>query len=143
MPIYKCSSNGKYRIGNGACVYSTKAQAEKVYRAILAQGEFAAKVVSFDFDGTLSTKKGQDKAKELLAENYRVLIVTARQSTDSKEVFDVADKIGIRRSDIYFTNGANKWSLIKRLGIAIHYDNNPEQVDLINKMTKTEGKLFK
>ena len=143
MPIYKCLSNGKYRIGNGSCIYETQGQAEKVYRAILAQGEFAAKVVSFDFDGTLSTKKGKDKAKELLAENYRVLIVTARQSTDSKAVFEVADKIGIRRSDIYFTNGKSKWSVIKNLGIAIHYDNNPEQVDLINKMTKTEGKLFK
>ena len=143
MPIYKCSSNGKYRIGNGSCLYDTQGKAEKVYRAILAQGEFAAKVVSFDFDGTLSTKKGQDKAKELLAENYRVLIVTARQSTDSKAVFEMADKIGIRRSDIYFTNGKAKWSIVKNLGIAIHYDNNPEQIDLINKMTKTEGKLFK
>jgi len=143
MPIYKCSSNGKYRIGNGSCIYSNKAQAEKVYHAILAQGEFAAKVVSFDFDDTLSTAKGQEKAKQLLAENYRVLIITARQSKDSKEVFDVADKLGIRRSDIFFTNGGNKWSVVKRLGVAIHYDNNQEQVDLINKMTKTEGKLFK
>ena len=143
MPIYKCSSNGKYRIGNGSCIYNTKAQAEKVYRAILAQGEFANKIVSFDFDGTLSTSEGQNKALNLIKEGYRVFIVTARQSKDSKEVFDVADKLGIRRSDIYFTNGANKWSVIKRLGIAIHYDNNPEQVDLINKMTKTEGKLFK
>jgi len=143
MPIYKCSSNGKYRIGNGSCIYSNKAQAEKVYRAILAQGEFAAKVVSFDFDDTLSTSKGQEKAKQMLAEGYRVLIITARQSKDSKEVFDVADKLGIRRSDIYFTNGGNKWSVVKRLGVAIHYDNNQEQIDLINKMTKTEGKLFK
>lgn len=143
MPIYKCSSNGKYRIGNGSCIYSTKAQAEKVYRAILAQGDFAAKIVSFDFDGTLSTPKGQEKALNLIKEGYRVFIITARQSKDSKEVFDVADKLGIRRSDIYFTNGKNKWETVKRLGIAIHYDNNPEQVDLINKMTKTEGKLFK
>lgn len=142
MPIYKCS-NGKYRIGNGSCIYDTKGKAEKVYRAILAQGEFATKIVSFDFDGTLSTAKGQEKAKQLLAENYRVLIITARQSKDSKEVYDVADKLGIRRSDIYFTNGANKWSVVKRLGVAIHYDNNQEQIDLINKMTKTEGKLFK
>ena len=112
MPIYKCS-NSKYRIGNGACIYDTKGKAEKVYRAILAQGEFAAKVVSFDFDGTLSTKKGQDKAKQLLAEGYRVLIVTARQSKDSKEVFDVADKIGIRRSDIYFTNGKSPKEYVK------------------------------
>jgi len=142
MPIYKCS-NGKYRIGNGSCLYDTQAKAEKVYRAILAQGEFAAKVVSFDFDDTLSTAKGQEKAKQLLAEGYRVLIITARQSKDSKAVFEVADKLGIRRSDIYFTNGANKWHIIKRLGVAIHYDNNKEQIDLINKMTKTEGKLFK
>jgi hypothetical protein len=142
MPIYKCS-NGKYRIGNGSCIYDTAGKAEKVYRAILAQGEFATKIVSFDFDDTLSTAKGQEKAKQLLAENYRVLIITARQSKDSKKVFDVADKLGIRRSDIYFTNGGNKWSVVKRLGVAIHYDNNQEQIDLINKMTKTEGKLFK
>lgn len=142
MPIYKCS-NGKYRIGNGSCIYDTAGKAEKVYRAILAQGEFATKIVSFDFDDTLSTAKGQEKAKQLLAENYRVLIITARQSVDSKEVYDVADKLGIRRSDIYFTNGGNKWSVVKRLGVAIHYDNNQEQIDLINKMTKTEGKLFK
>lgn len=142
MPIYKCS-NGKYRIGNGSCLYDTQAKAEKVYRAILAQGEFAAKIVSFDFDDTLSTAKGQDKAKQMLTEGYRVLIITARQSKDSKEVFDVADKLGIKRSDIYFTNGGNKWSVVKRLGVAIHYDNNQEQIDLINKMTKTEGKLFK
>jgi hypothetical protein len=124
-------------------VYDTKSKAEKVYRAILAQGEFAAKVVSFDFDDTLSTAKGQEKAKQLLTENYRVLIITARQSKDSKEVFDVADKLGIRRSDIFFTNEKNKWETVKRLGVAIHYDNNQEQIDLINKMTKTEGKLFK
>ena len=142
MPIYKCS-NGKYRIGNGSCIYDTQGKAEKVYRAILAQGEFAAKVVSFDFDDTLSTTKGQEKAKQMLAEGYRVLIITARQSKDSKEVYDVADKLGIRRSDIFFTNGGNKWHIIKRLGVAIHYDNNQEQIDLINKMTKTEGKLFK
>ena len=142
MPIYKCS-NGKYRIGNGSCLYDTQAKAEKVYRAILAQGEFANKIVSFDFDDTLSTAKGQEKAKQMLAEGYRVLIITARQSKDSKEVFDVADKLGIRRSDIYFTNGKNKWETVKRLGVAIHYDNNQEQIDLINKMTKTEGKLFK
>ena len=99
--------------------------------------------VSFDFDGTLTTNGGQKKALNLIKEGYRVLIITARQSKDSKEVFDVADKLGIRRSDIFFTSGKNKWEIVKRLGVAIHYDNNQEQVDLINKMTKTEGKLFK
>lgn len=30
MPVRKCK-NGKYRIGNGKCIYSTKAKAEKAY----------------------------------------------------------------------------------------------------------------
>lgn len=33
MPIYKCS-NGKYRIGQGACIYNTQEKAEKVWSAI-------------------------------------------------------------------------------------------------------------
>lgn len=29
MPIYKCASNGKWRIGSGACIYDTKEKATK------------------------------------------------------------------------------------------------------------------
>jgi hypothetical protein len=36
MPVVKCS-NGKYRIGNGKCIYTTKAAAERAYKAYLAQ----------------------------------------------------------------------------------------------------------
>ena len=36
MPVIRCS-NGKYRIGNGPCMYSTKAAAERAYRAYLAK----------------------------------------------------------------------------------------------------------
>ncbi len=32
MPVRKCS-NGKYRIGNGKCIYKTKAAAERAYNA--------------------------------------------------------------------------------------------------------------
>jgi hypothetical protein len=40
MPVIKCS-NGKYRIGSGACIYDTEAKATEVYQAILAGGKFA------------------------------------------------------------------------------------------------------
>ena len=30
MPVRKCS-NGKYRIGNGDCIYKSKASAERAY----------------------------------------------------------------------------------------------------------------
>lgn len=33
MPVIKCS-NGKYRIGNGACIYDTEAKAQEVWTAI-------------------------------------------------------------------------------------------------------------
>jgi hypothetical protein len=39
MPVIKCS-NGKYRIGGGACVYDTEEKATEVWQAILASGQF-------------------------------------------------------------------------------------------------------
>ncbi len=36
MPIYSCS-NGKYRIGEGECVYETRENAVSAYQAYLAQ----------------------------------------------------------------------------------------------------------
>ena len=34
MPVRKCA-NGKYRIGNGPCVYDTKSKADAAYKAYL------------------------------------------------------------------------------------------------------------
>lgn len=36
MPVRKCA-NGKYRIGEGPCVYDTKAKADRAYVAYLAK----------------------------------------------------------------------------------------------------------
>lgn len=37
MPIYYCESNGKYRIGDGECIYTTLEDAESAYRGYLAE----------------------------------------------------------------------------------------------------------
>ena len=68
MPVIKCS-NGKYRIGNGSCIYDTEEKAMRVWKAILATGEYAAdeKKVSYDYDDTLSTERGQALAKKDIA----------------------------------------------------------------------------
>lgn len=79
--------------------------------------------VSFDFDGTLSRESVQKYAKELVDKGFEVWIVTARfDSVESytkeftekygivdiekehKSLFDVADKCGIPREQIKFTN---------------------------------------
>ena len=142
MPVEQCK-NGKWRVGSGSCIYETKAKAIEVYQAILASGNFSSNTISFDFDGVLDTKEGQILAKRYINEGIKVIIVTARQSIHSKEVYDIADKLGIKRSNIYFTNGKNKWELLKRLDIKTHYDNNPQQIEQINKLTNTEAKLVK
>lgn len=35
MPVHKCP-NGKYRIGNGKCIYDSKAKAERAYKGYMA-----------------------------------------------------------------------------------------------------------
>jgi hypothetical protein len=143
MPIFKCS-NDKWRIGTGDCIYETKEKANEVYQAIISQGNYAAEAnkVSFDFDDTLSTKRGQTLAKRLITQGKDVYIITRRQESASAEVYKVADELGIPKSKIYFTNGKMKWETIKRLGIDIHYDNNQDEIDLIDKNTDAVGIKF-
>lgn len=143
MPVIQCS-NGKWRVGTGQCIYDTKEKATEVYIAIISKGEYAAEAnkVSFDFDDTLSTKRGQTLAKRLITQGKDVYIITRRQESASAEVYKVADELGIPKSKVYFTNGKMKWETVKRLGIDIHYDNNQQELDLIDKNTNAVGIKF-
>jgi hypothetical protein len=59
MPVYKCESNGKWRIGSGECKYETKEKAEEVWRAILASGQYGkSKINGKDI------KSNQDKLRK-------------------------------------------------------------------------------
>ena len=98
--------------------------------------------VSFDFDDTLSTERGQKLAIEEMNKGNQVWIITARQESDSAEVLKVADNLGIQHQHIVFTNGADKWKFMIRHRISKHYDNNKEQVQKINKNTETKAILF-
>ena len=145
MPIYSCG-NGKYRIGEGECMYTSRASAERAYVAYLAQEDDETKAidqnkVSFDFDDTLTQERWQNKAMMLKKEGKTVYIVTRRQEEQNDAVYAIADKIGIPRSRVYFTNGKMKWETIKRLGIGTHYDNNEDEIRLIRENTEAKGIL--
>jgi hypothetical protein len=43
MPVIKCESNGKWRIGSGKCIYDTKEKATEVWTAIQAAGKYSYK----------------------------------------------------------------------------------------------------
>ena len=143
MPVIKCS-NGKYRIGSGACIYDTEEKATKVWQAILASGAYAAdeNKVSIDYDDTLETNRGKELTKKLIAEGKTVYIVTRRQQSESEEVYKAAEQLGIPKSQIKFTNGSYKWETIKHYGIGTHYDNNAREIELINSKTTAKGIKF-
>lgn len=133
MPVIKCEGNGKWKIGNGACIYDTEKKATEVWQAILASGKYAEKKVSYDYDDTLSTEQGKEKAKRDIAAGNVVYIISARN--DKEGMLGTAKELGIPESRVYAT-GSNKAKVekIKELGIAIHTDNNQEVIDEVNKL---------
>ena len=141
MPVIKCS-NGKYRIGSGACIYDTEDKATKVWQAILASGKYKADTnkVSYDYDDTLSTEKGQKQAISDIKAGKQVYIITRRSK--SQEVLDMASKLGIPQSRVIFTNGSLKWEAVAHYGIGTHYDNNSREIELINSRTDAKGIKF-
>ena len=97
--------------------------------------------ISFDYDGTLSTKKGKDLAAKFISEGKDVRILTARDSNgDNTDLESTTKDLGIEK--IYYTNGRDKWSFVLKYGIKEHYDNNKEQIDKINEKTTARGILF-
>ena len=149
MPVEQCS-NGKWRIGDGQCVYRSESAANRAYVAYLAiNGETAAEheskadknKVSFDFDDTLEYPSVQEIAKRLMSDGFTVYVITRRQESDSAEVYEVSDEIGIPRARVYFTNGSMKWETVKRLNIGRHYDNNEDELQLIRDNTDAETYL--
>lgn len=100
--------------------------------------------VSFDFDGVLSTDKGQKMAKKEIDNGNDVFIVTKRNKIEqSKEVYEVADKLGIPRQNVHFTNTAWKYKMLNNLNVDIHYDDQQIELDKIKRHTNILAKIFK
>lgn len=87
--------------------------------------------ISIDYDDTLSTDRGKELAKRLLAEGKDLSIVTRRQESDLGPVKAVAKELGIAENKVHATNGKLKWETIKKLGINKHIDNNSDELKAI------------
>lgn len=121
--------------------------------------------VSFDYDNTLDRIEVQEYAKELVESGYEVWIVTSRYSNEeaknvnwgkitvdsdvvdypnfiknkNKELFNIADEIGIPKSQILFTNAIWKYPSIRDNKMIWHLDDNHKELNLINKFTDAKG----
>jgi len=114
------------------------------------------KRVSFDFDSTLDRVQVQDYARSLVNKGYEVWIITSRhpEDTDPKykvngawvpidnsDLFEVSDRVGIKREHIVFTSHELKSEKINELGIPFifHLDDDWVEINHINRETKTKG----
>lgn len=101
-------------------------QAVAICNSIWEQ-HFAGAKVSIDYDDTLSTDRGKELAKKLIAAGDVVYIISARQ--DKEGMLSVASELGIPESRVYATgSNAAKVAKIKELGISKHYDNNSDVI---------------
>lgn len=113
--------------------------------------------ISFDFDNTLEFSDAQALARELIAAGYNVCILTTRYSDptnypwaaanpeEAKHLHDelkrVASDLGI--TEINFTEFQWKTTVIDKLGINIHIDDNyREEVVVINGNNKAKAVYY-
>jgi hypothetical protein len=90
--------------------------------------ELAGEKTSFDFDGVLSTKRGQDLWRMTAGEKW---VITARWGSieNMVSVWEITDMLRIPRSRVIATGSNNaKIEKIKELGITRHYDDNPNVI---------------
>ena len=91
--------------------------------------------ISFDFDSTLAEERMQKLAKKLMEEGHEIWITTSRMDSEhgrpewNRDLYAVANSLGIPKERIQMTNGADKWHHLK--GFDIHYDDDRVEVELI------------
>ena len=103
--------------------------------------------VSFDFDSTLDRESVQKYAKELIDQGIEVYITTSRHSDKeydyaqdwNDDLYEVADKLGIPRKRIRFTDMVDKYKFFEEGNFLWHLDDDWVENRLINKNTKTKA----
>ena len=133
MPIPQPTNNETEKEFIQRCMSDSKMSEEYDIdqRFAVCQDAFKTKLagekISFDFDVTLSTKRGYEKAKQLINEGAEVYIISARQNKDG--MLAKANELDIPVGRVY-AMGSNEAKIekVKELGIVTHYDNNVEVV---------------
>ena len=141
MPIPQPTSNESEKEFIQRCMDDSKMKDEYDIdqRYAVCQDAFKTKLagdkISFDFDGTLSTKRGYEKAKQLIKEGAEVYIISARQNKDG--MLAKANELDIPVGRVY-AMGSNEAKIekVKELGIVTHYDNNEEVVKALGQIGK-------
>ena len=102
--------------------------------------------VSFDFDDTLSKRVWERYANQLINRGIELWIVTSRYNPNnhfnkqtSQDLFNTADRLGIDRKNIIFTNQMPKYRYLINRGFSLHLDDDIEEVNSIKKLTEVKA----
>jgi uncharacterized HAD superfamily protein len=156
MPTRSCTLDGKpsFKWGEKGTCYTYTPNDEisrsnalkKVYKqaaAIISNNpsealKMANERIGYDYE--LSTKKFQLEVLVNIKKGNEVFIVTRRnEKTMGRSVYAMAEKLGIPKDNVYFTNGSLKWEQVMKLQLDLFYDNNQNEIDHINQNTDTKG----
>lgn len=102
--------------------------------------------ISFDFDSTVAEVRQQKIAAKFILEGHDVYITTSRCenpgnfSYTNEAVFKVAEKLGIPKEKVRFTNGAEKWKYLE--DFQMHWDDDQVEIELIEEHTNCLGVLI-
>lgn len=95
--------------------------------------------ISFDYDSTLSLGILQVLFQRLSLNNEMYLITSRvgylNDVIKNQDLFKVANENDIPMDRIHFTQGEDKWMLIKDLGIDMHFDDDEIECEFINEYT--------
>lgn len=127
----------KKAISQGVAIGDLEAIGAQIQSIKSGIQKFAAEKISMDFDGTLSTKKGQ----ALWIRVGGDYVITARSTNETAGVYKITDRMNIPRDKVIFVgSNGNKILEILRRHITTHYDNN---ADVVRKLPNGIGKLFR
>ena len=95
--------------------------------------------ISFDFDSTLSQDRVQRLADKMIHDGHEVIIVTSRYSKHKNhDVEGIADELGV---EVFYTDGQDKYHILLDQKADIHYDDDPIEIELIERHTDIIGIL--
>lgn len=124
----------KRAIAQGVAIGDLEALGAQI-QVVKGTYKFAVEKIGFDFDGTLSTRRGQDLWRQLGGD----YVITARSLFRLNEVWAITDKLNIPR-DRVIAAGSNQMKIqkVKDLHITVFFDNNTDVI----KMLPGVGKVF-
>ncbi len=100
------------------------------------------KYASFDFDKTIATDEGLEKARQMLRDGYNLFIISARDKV-TPDMVSRARKAGIPEENIIATGSDEaKVRKVKQLGVEMHFDDKPEvisELGLVGRQFKKGG----